>query len=1438
MAVSANDIQGLYIAYFNRPADFLGLQFWTDAANKAGGDINAVANAFAASPEYKLNFTDATTGAMKSTAAIIDTIYMNLFGRHAELDGIKFWGNAYDTGILGIGNIAYQIMKGAQDTEGGFQDKTAVASKIAAATAFYNSLDTSAEVVAYDGEVANGLVKTWLSTVVDQATLDAATTEEALTAITDAVVQTDVPVIPPKDLTLTTGVDSGAAFTGGAGNDTFKAIIDDTTGSIKTTLTPLDTLVGGDGSDTLSLDVLNGAGGAGAAVAGLPSISLTGIETVALRAAVGLTADLSAYSDVTAINLTQGTAVTLTGGANAAITVSGATGAVDLNGGKSHTVTSEAANVTSGTAGTAADDTKGDVTISLSKAAGFDVQVNGGANVTVTTTGGTTGNDINIGQSAAQQATGAIKVSATGAAYDAANVPASLGAINVKGGTSIEVNQVAYAATTAAAADLTNVLRTQGAVAIDGNNTATSVIVNQTKAVAAKNGVPAVEGVHQAATYTFGALLSGQTMTVGGLIFTASKDLTGAEVATAFASLADGAAQGAGKVANGFYTGNFAADWTSGAASGATVTFTALDALTGAASLLAPTAAVGTGSLTLVQPTAGATVTGVTAVDGVTGVAGVANGTVTIIDTGATDKIATVTLNGYAASTIASEALTTLNVANSTSTLDITQTTQKTLSLTVDALAAGATVSNSTYETVNLHVAGASVFGLVAAGAKSLVVDGSATANVSGATGVASDLTALETVKVSGTAGLNLGTNGSTTIKSIDTTGTTGAVTAAIDGTKATYTGGEGVDTVTLIASASINKAINLGGGDDTLNFTGTNVPAAGGTIDGGTGSNTLGLAAADAAALSLSAAFEATVANFQKVSLGAVAAGATSTVDLSNLDDISYVISANAATTPALTESAAVTFQNLTAGQSVTVAGRTVTVAVGASATATDIAAAFLAGASTATLTVTGALAGWTVAASVAGSLSFTSTTAATNVADIELTFADEALPAAAAVAVGTVTAGTAGTVESTSWTMQALSNGQSYDFSGRIVTALRALTAAEVAAAFTSDATSAGNYTVTGAYVVPAGWNSWFVSNVGAALSLTNGVNGDVTNIDTITGNGIGADPADTVVAAEIQGAAAGAGVSGALTVNKMANAGTLEITAAGAGITVGMTDATGTADSLNVKIVNAGSINAGTVTVAGVESIALALDDSSTKAADITAVHTVAIADTALTSIVLTGDAGAILTANSTKLATIDGSALTLSLTAGSLLTATVAATITGGAGDDVLTANHTGDKLIGGAGDDILVVGGDSTVPLVGATPVYANGVTLTGGAGADTFDISGGDSIVATVNDYATITDFAAGDVLKLASDKFLAAVVTTGGTAVFQDFVNKFILESDQGDSGWFVYDGNTYVVEHRTADASTSFVNGQDNIVKIVGNLDLSNAASFNDAGTVLIFA
>jgi len=78
--------------------------------------------------------------------------------------------------------------------------------------------------------------------------------------------------------------------------------------------------------------------------------------------------------------------------------------------------------------------------------------------------------------------------------------------------------------------------------------------------------------VTETSAVTFNAMTAGQSITLGGLTFTATASVTAANVAAAFASLSNGATTGPG-TGNGTYSGTLSA-FSSGAVSGSTVTFT------------------------------------------------------------------------------------------------------------------------------------------------------------------------------------------------------------------------------------------------------------------------------------------------------------------------------------------------------------------------------------------------------------------------------------------------------------------------------------------------------------------------------------------------------------------------------------------------------------------------------------------------------------------------------------------------------------------------------------------------------------------------------------------------------------------------------------------------------------------------------------------------
>ena len=92
MAVSANQIQQLYVAYFGRPADPVGLASWLAQATSqsaSGVSDSAILDSFsvqfAAAPEYTANFTGMTD------AQKVNQVYNNLFSHDADLTGLIYW---------------------------------------------------------------------------------------------------------------------------------------------------------------------------------------------------------------------------------------------------------------------------------------------------------------------------------------------------------------------------------------------------------------------------------------------------------------------------------------------------------------------------------------------------------------------------------------------------------------------------------------------------------------------------------------------------------------------------------------------------------------------------------------------------------------------------------------------------------------------------------------------------------------------------------------------------------------------------------------------------------------------------------------------------------------------------------------------------------------------------------------------------------------------------------------------------------------------------------------------------------------------------------------------------------------------------------------------------------------------------------------------------
>lgn len=810
---------------------------------------------------------------MATVSEQIQQIYIGLLGRAADQAGLDYWAAEINGGALTLEQLRANIVNEQPEYAAGQGSMTRAQ---AVADLYENLFNRQPEAAGLEYWVNGGGASVNIDQLVlaliagasaaDQLVLDNKTevaeyytaaagadyTADAAKAAVDNVDATRGSVDAAKvaidsgtvasgqTFTLTTGTDT---FTGTSGNDTFNAevaVVINPAGvaSNVETAQNVDTLNGGAGIDTLNLTAKGGA-------VTLPS--LTSVEVINAGSLGALTIDTSTVSDVTNLNVTK------------------------------------AAGVVAATAAATTD-----VSVAM-KAAGATVGVVGGNNVTVKLTDVAAAADVvTIGAGTAPK--GDVVVEMTGK-KTTANTDATLSAVNVTGGKTISVTQKATSDASAAAADKAGATITQGAITVTGNADTTTVTVKQDATVAETLATDKTGGVTATASAKFSALTTGQTIIMGGLTFTAPNGMTAAEAAAAFANLVNNAAfavpasilagdtQSGGAASKGTYTNVFSG-WTSAAAVGDTVVFTS----TTANAVVAPLANTGTGTVTITNAAGKAHDAGASG-----GVLGVTAGAVSVTDANATIKTITVDGVGTGSTTTATSVLETLNVSNQAAAATfVVADSAATLALNLEKVgtAAGDAVLTITSApaTLNVKSTGNNYVNLTAALTETLNVTGTGTLKADG-----TDLAALKTVKVSEAAGLSLNAGVANTVTSVDTTGTTGAVTVTIEGARATYTGGAGVDTVTLATDTALTKAIDLGAGDDTLIF-GVAVTGSTAALKGGDGTDTLSMAVATAAALdgapvSFYSGFERLTLN-DKVDLGT----ADVTIDLANLGFTNYV--------------------------------------------------------------------------------------------------------------------------------------------------------------------------------------------------------------------------------------------------------------------------------------------------------------------------------------------------------------------------------------------------------------------------------------------------------------------------------------------------------------------------------------------------------------------
>lgn len=277
---------------------------------------------------------------------------------------------------------------------------------------------------------------------------------------------------------------------------------------------------------------------------------------------------------------------------------------------------------------------------------------------------------------------------------------------------------------------------------------------------------------------------------------------------------------------------------------------------------------------------------------------------------------------------------------------------------------------------------------------------------------------------------------------------------------------------------------------------------------------------------------------------------------------------------------------------------------------------------------------------------------------------------------------------------------------------------------------------------------------------------------------------------------------GSSTALTISGIAT--TVGVTVqdtAVAGQTVTFAGVTGTADSATVTLQNV--TGAATLTAGGIETLNIVTAGTSANTlANLTdsSTSTLNVSGTSALNVTLTG---------ASAVRTIDASTLAAALTV--TPTTTLAATVTGGAGNDSITLNRVvADSVSGGAGNDTITFTGAGTLTITDS---------ISGGDGTDT--------LVGNISDLAALTSATAA--LRTGFERITVSDALGGGTlttANVQPGIDRVNLATT--GTGTVTFEAGAKTISLSVA---TGALTVNDTGVAITDTLTITNGAAATDA-------
>lgn len=273
-----DQIVQLYIGYFDRAPDPSGLAYWiNELDNNPNMSFVDIAQSFSVQPEATALYPFLANPQVASPEAFITAVYLNLFNRAPDAEGLAYWEGELAAG-KSPGRMIIDIQSGAQNSADG-QDLTILNNKTEVALDWVQSaadipgfsyVDADDAIIASAEASAKGVLDG-----VDATAESVAEGKAETDAYVDSYGET-----PAGSTVLTVGVND---LTGTSGDDVFTApLAQNDLGAVTNTFESGDALDGGEGMDTLNVDMTLTTSG-GVPVGPAISATTSNIEVVNLR---------------------------------------------------------------------------------------------------------------------------------------------------------------------------------------------------------------------------------------------------------------------------------------------------------------------------------------------------------------------------------------------------------------------------------------------------------------------------------------------------------------------------------------------------------------------------------------------------------------------------------------------------------------------------------------------------------------------------------------------------------------------------------------------------------------------------------------------------------------------------------------------------------------------------------------------------------------------------------------------------------------------------------------------------------------------------------------------------------------------------------------------------------------------------------------------------